>query len=212
MSETVEILEDTTTWSVAPEAIYGNEDYLVVSNFSVDGERRYGDAYIKFRVPEFEIKSAKLHLFCFHDHYANSRRRVALYAVDPGDWSESGTSWANAPAGVYLKTFDLGVATGEQLEEDIELVMDITDYVKNAAGKMVSFRLKADPREGEDLNLWFRSREAEKNQPYVEVVKESEVPGGFEKIIGCLFPRLTGRSLTPWLEFGPFPRLTCLLE
>ena len=131
-----------------------------------DSTGRTRNTYFKFDTsalgdaPTFK---ATLKLYC---EYASTKpehtklRYINLYATST-DWTEGGFSWEKQPE--ILDKVRIVDTIAYQSDKWVEI--DVTDYIREHSGEMVSFSLRDEGKDSEESHIDFASREVSDYEP-----------------------------------------------
>jgi uncharacterized delta-60 repeat protein len=121
---------------------FGQLPWLEVKRVNAPGFSR--ESYLRFEVtntlPADSIDIAVLRLFGQKNDELTDAVDVAVYGVNPGDWTESGLTWNSRPAGGTLLT------TQTIVNVPRSYTFDVTEYVrqqKAAGATIVEFAIRA---------------------------------------------------------------------
>lgn len=133
---------------------YGTAASMVVKSDNTNYNRK---AYIKFNfseVKETTVSSAKLRLYVTEIN-KDPTRTIKIYGVNNDNWSETGITWNNAPAGSVL------IGSINVTQAGVWYEIDITNFVNsNMSDKVVSFLLVNEGAPSSEGGCVFSTREA----------------------------------------------------
>jgi len=155
---------------------FGGQEKLEVyywHTLAVITERRF--TYLKFNLTDFPpqliITSAKLTLFATN---VSATLHVAAYYCSDNSWTETGITWNNEPGLTGSSTASVVVSSPNQ-NVRWDITKDVQTAVQNQ-GKFFTEVLTPDETGDLDATVYFNSREAVKNQPYLEITYEKIQP------------------------------------
>ena len=138
----------------------------------MDTQKRTRNAYFKFDTTELassDVFKATLKLYC---HYTSakaehsSERYIIMYSTS-ADWKESSFTWDTQPEKLE-KIIAFVDTTAYQSNQWVEI--DITEYVKNHAGEVISIVLCDEGTDNDEGHVDFASREQQGREPKLVVL------------------------------------------
>ncbi|KAA6438413.1 DNRLRE domain-containing protein [Dyadobacter flavalbus] len=151
------VADADVSYGVNANTNYGNEPTLSVKATSVPELHRV--SFLKFSLAGFsDITGAKFRIYGYN-HQADTRVSLNVAGLDNDDWTETGITASNAPAGV---TTALGTLSVTRKPEYFEL--GITEFAKAQLARDKTLTLRIDQTFG-GKRIIFNSRENAVNRP-----------------------------------------------
>ena len=166
---TIVAVEDT--FVVNTGAVDNGKDDLVRLK-KMDSQKRTRNAYFKFdtaTLADTDVFTATLKLYC---HYTSAKaehssgRYIIMYSTS-ADWKESSFTWDTQPEKLE-KIIAFVDTTAYQSNQWVEI--DITEYVKNHAGEVISIVLCDEGKDNDEGHVDFASREQQGREPKLDIL------------------------------------------